>query len=140
MLRDEVLLLLASRQPTTAEELRLAAGAEAAQAVRQADTLLALIATALRQDAAADPPPEASAAAQLRGGARPPGRRLREVARESAAGLGLPPELLAPRRALDAALRSALTDAEPCLPSDLGAGAAEVIGVALLQASAAGAR
>jgi ribonuclease D len=133
VLRDETLLQLAIRQPTTAEDLRLAAGAAAPLAVRQAATLLGLIAAALARDAA-DLPPEAW---------RPPGsqavrdldRRLRDVVRERAAALGLPPELLAPRRTLDALLRSALTDAEPRLPSDLGGWRREVIGVALLRAA-----
>lgn len=135
VLRDDALLQLALRQPATEEELRLAAGAEAPQALRHAATLLALIDGALHEDSASLPPeawrpPNPEAARQL-------DRRLREVVRERAAALGLPPELLAPRRALDAVVRSALSDAEPRLPSDLGGWRQEVIGTPLLRAAAA---
>jgi ribonuclease D len=134
VLRDEVLLELAVRQPATAEELRGVSALEPQQAARDGAAWLELIREAL---ALADDelPPEPW---------RPPGsaapreleQRLRAVVRERAAALGLPPELLAPRRAVDAVLRSALSDAEPRLPRDLGAGwRRAVVGEALLRAA-----
>jgi len=136
VLRDEALLDMAVRQPATVEELRRVPGLEAQQAARDGDGWLALIreAQALAED---ELPPEPW---------RPPGaaavrdleQRLRAVVRERAAALGLAPELLAPRRALDAVLKSALCDPAPRLPRDLDAGwRRAVVGEALLRAAAA---
>jgi ribonuclease D len=135
LLRDESLLQLATRPPAEAAELRRVRGVESQQAARDGVTWLELIRTALLQDAAELPPepwrpPNSAAVRELE-------RRLRELVRERAAALGLPPELLAPRRALDAVLRSALTDPAPRLPRDLAGWRREVVGDALLDLLAA---
>ncbi len=62
--------------------------------------------------------------------------RLRAVVRERAEALALPPELLAPRRALDAVMRSVFADPEPRLPRELGGWRRAVVGEALLAAAA----
>ena len=59
-------------------------------------------------------------------------QRLRERARKTAEALGIPPEILAPRRTLDALLRRAL-DSEPRLPPDLQGWRREVVGEDLLR-------
>jgi ribonuclease D len=136
LLRDEALLELAVRQPASAEELRRVPGIEPQHAARDGDSWLASIRGAMALDAS-ELPPEAW---------RPPSspvvrsleRRLREVVHQRAASLALPPELLAPRRALDAVLRSALCDPEPRLPRDLEGWRREEVGEALLRAAAAG--
>jgi ribonuclease D len=136
VLRDEALLELAVRQPATVEEVRRVSGVEPQQVARDGAGWLELISTALALDDDELPPepwrpPGAAAVRELE-------QRLRAVVRERAAALGLPPELLAPRRALDAVLRSTLSDPEPRLPRDLGAGwRREVVGEALLRAAAA---
>jgi ribonuclease D len=133
VLRDEALLELAVRRPASAEELRRVPGVELQQAARDGGAWLAAIRGAMELDAE-DLPPEAwrpPASPAVRGLER----RLREVVRERAAALSLPPELLAPRRALDAVLRSALCDPEPRLPRDLGGWRREVVGEALLRAA-----
>jgi ribonuclease D len=135
LLRDESLLQLATRPLAEAAELRRVRGVESQQAARDGVTWLELIRTALLQDAAELPPepwrpPNSAAVRELE-------RRLRELVRERAAALGLPPELLAPRRALDAVLRSALTDPAPRLPRDLAGWRREVVGNALLDLLAA---
>jgi ribonuclease D len=133
VLRDEALLALAARQPATAEELRRLPGLEPQQAARDGAAWLDLIRDAVELDAGELPPspwrpPSPAAARQLE-------QRLRAVVRERAAALGLPPELLAPRRALEAVLRSALGDSEPRLPRELGGWRQEVVGSALLRAA-----
>ncbi|HYL06495.1 MAG TPA: ribonuclease D [Thermoanaerobaculia bacterium] len=136
VLRDEALLELAVRQPATVEELRGVSGLEAPQAARDGAGWLELIRAALAladDELPPEPwrPPGAAAVRELE-------QRLRLVVRERAAALGLPPELLAPRRALDAVLRSALSDPEPRLPRDLGTGwRRAVVGEALLSAAGA---
>jgi ribonuclease D len=135
LLRDEALLNLAMRQPAGPEELRRIPGLDAQQAARDGAIWLELIGGVELLDPALLPPepwrpPGTAAVRELE-------RRLREVVRERAAPLGLPPELLAPRRALDAVLRSALTDPEPRLPPGLGGWRRQVVGDALLCAAAA---
>ena len=135
VLRDEALLELAMRRPATAEELRGVPGIEPQQAAREGAVWLQRIRAAMELDEAALPPepwrpPGAAAVRELE-------HRLRAVVRERAAALALPPELLAPRRAIDAMLRSALTDPEPRLPRDLEGWRREVVGEALLAAAVA---
>lgn len=135
VLRDEALLELAVRWPATADDLRRVSGLEAQQSARDGADWLELIRGALALDADALPPrpwrpPSSEAVRELE-------RRLRAVVRERAAELALPPELLAPRRSLDAVLQSALSDPEPRLPRDLAGWRREVVGEALLRAAAA---
>jgi ribonuclease D len=132
ILRDEPLLALALRQPATAEELRQVPGLENGQAVRDGAAWLELIrqAAALPAGALPEPPwrlPPSAAAREVE-------RRLRELVRERAAGLALPPEALASRRTLDSLLRSALTPgAEPRLPRELAGWRRGVVGDDLLR-------
>jgi ribonuclease D len=135
VLRDEPLLQMASRVPVTAEELRRVPALDVQQAARSGGQWLELIRAALSQDPAELPvvawrPPNSAAVRDLEG-------RLREVVRQRAAALALPPELLAPRRALDAVLRSTLADGAPRLPRELEGWRRAVVGEELLQAAAA---
>jgi ribonuclease D len=134
VLRDEALLELALRRPATAEELRRVPGLEPQLAARDGGGWLELIRGAMALDEAELPPapwrpPGSAAVRELES-------RLRAVVRERAAALALPPELLAPRRALDAVLRSALSDPEPRLPRDLDGWRRQVVGEELLAAAA----
>ncbi|MBV8199277.1 MAG: ribonuclease D [Acidobacteria bacterium] len=134
VLRDEALLELAVRQPASLEELRQVPGLEPQQAARDGAGWLALIGEALAladEELPPEPwrPPGSAASRELE-------QRLRSVVRECAAALGLPPELLAPRRAVEAVWKSALSDPEPRLPRDLRAGwRRAVVGEALLRAA-----
>ena len=135
VLRDEPLLQMASRVPVTGEELRRVPALDVQQAARSGGQWLELIRAAFSQDPADLPmvawrPPNSAPVRDLEG-------RLREVVRQRAAALALPPELLAPRRALDAVLRSTLADGAPRLPRELEGWRRAVVGEELLQAAAA---
>ncbi|HVT17039.1 MAG TPA: ribonuclease D [Thermoanaerobaculia bacterium] len=134
VLRDELLLALAARQPATAGELALLPGFDAGQAARDGARWLELIGQAASLPPGDLPPqpwrpPDSAAARELE-------RRLREVVRDKAAALALPPELLATRRTLEALLRSALSDPQPRLPPDLGGWRRLLLGDDLLRAAA----
>ena len=59
--------------------------------------------------------------------------RLREQVRKRAADLNVPPEVLAPRRTLDALLRLTVGKDDPRLPRELEGWRREVIGEDLLR-------
>jgi ribonuclease D len=132
VLRDELMLNLAVWQPATVEELRRLPALDGAQAARDGTLWLELVrqATALADHELPALPwrlPPSAAARELE-------RRLRELVRQRAATLALPPEALASRRTLDSLLRSAfLPGAAPGLPRELAGWRRQVIGEDLLR-------
>jgi ribonuclease D len=132
VLKEDLLLSLATRKPTVAEDLVRLPTFDARQAARDGVTWLALIEQALaRPEAELPEPPErlpfTPAVRQLED-------RLRQLVAERAAALGIPPEILSSRRNLGGLLKSALTDPEPRLPRELSGWRREVIGEDLLAA------
>lgn len=133
VVKDDYLLTLATKRPATADVLRRLPGGDAAAIARYGEVWIELI-----ERAAQIPDDELPALSW-----RPPSSaevkrledRLREVVQKRAEALALPPETLAPRRVLDALMKSALTDPEPQLPKDLHGWRAEVIGEDLLAAA-----
>lgn len=128
--KDDLLLALALKRPAAIDDLRRLAGADGPTLARYGETLLALVARGAElpeDDLPTLPwrPPSTSDVRRLED-------RLREVVQRCAQALGLPPELLAPRRILDAILKSALTDAEPRLPKELEGWRADAVGQDLL--------
>jgi ribonuclease D len=139
VLRDEPILALALRQPATMEELRRVPGLEDGQAGRDGAAWLELIRQAAALPAGELPglpwrPPASAAVRDLE-------LRLRELVRQRAAALALPPEALASRRTLDALLRAAFAPgaagAPPRLPRELAGWRRQVIGDDLLREIAA---
>jgi ribonuclease D len=59
--------------------------------------------------------------------------RIRERAKKRADALGIPPEILAPRRTLDALLRKTLSGAADPLPRELEGWRREAVGEDLVQ-------
>ena len=136
VLREGLLLALATRQPKTSQEVRKLPDFDAAQAGRDEATWLEL----LRQ---AEALPDAALPARVSHMPFSPGvkelsHRLRERAKRRAEELGIPPEILAPRRTLDAVIRQAVSSREPQLPRDLQGWRREAVGEALLQEVKAG--
>jgi ribonuclease D len=132
VLREDFLLALATRQPTTADELKRLPAGDPRQAARDSATWLALIQQALERPEPELPPlferlPFTPAVRKLED-------LLRQLVAERAAALGIPPEILASRRNLGSLLRSALVDPEPRLPRELSGWRREVIGEELLAA------
>jgi ribonuclease D len=136
VLKEDLLLALATRRPTTARELERLPSLDRRQAARDAGVWLELVREAMARPGEELPPsvtrlPFSPAVKALAG-------RLRAVAAERAAELGLAPEVLAPRRTLDALLASALENPAPRLPRELAGWRRAVVGEALLaEASAA---
>ena len=64
--------------------------------------------------------------------------RLRDLVRKRAEALGIPPEILAPRRTLDALLRLTVGKPDPRLPRELEGWRRDVIGEDLLREALAG--
>lgn len=131
VLREELMLALATRLPQNARELQRLPALHVAQAARDAGTWLDLLGQAAAlPDAELPPPldrmPYSPAVEELED-------RLRAKVRERAEALGLAPEVLAPRRTLSALLRLALTGPEPRLPRQLQGWRREVVGDELLQ-------
>ncbi|HZF10870.1 MAG TPA: ribonuclease D [Thermoanaerobaculia bacterium] len=132
VLREDLLLALATRRPKTAGELKRLPSFDARQAARDSATWLSLIEEALARPESALPPPLerlpfTPAVRQLED-------RLRQLVAERATALEIPPEVLASRRNLGSLLRSALVDPEPRLPRELSGWRREVIGETLLAA------
>lgn len=131
VLKDDLLLGLATRLPADDAELRKVPGFDPRQAARDGNVWLALVREALELPEAGLPEeldrmPYNPAVKELE-------RKLRERVALCAAELQIPPEVLAPRRTLSAVLRIALTEPEPRLPRDLAGWRGEVVGEALLQ-------
>ena len=133
VVKDDLLLALASRRPKEAKDLERLPSCEPRQAARDGAVWLRLL-----EEAAARP--EEELPARLSG--KPPSPtvrdlevRLREQVREKAAALNIPPEVLASRRVLDALMRLATGKgkADPRLPRELQGWRREVIGEDLLR-------
>ncbi len=132
VLKEDLLLSLATRKPAVAEDLARLPAFDARQAARDGATWLALIEQALaRPEAELPEPPERLPFTPV---VRQLEDRLRQLVAERAAALGVPPELLSSRRNLGGLLKSALTDPEPRLPRELSGWRREVIGEDLLAA------
>jgi ribonuclease D len=135
VLKEDLLLGLATRRPQDAQELRRLPSFDSRQAARDGADWLRLVEQAEALPEEELPPrltgkPFSPAARRLED-------RLRERVRRKAAALGVPAEILAPRRALDALLRLSVGKAEPRLPRELQGWRAGVIGEELLKESAA---
>ena len=129
VLKEDLLLALATRRPKEAEDLRRLPALDPRQASRDGAVWLQLIEEAEGLPEAELPP--RIAGKPFSPAARALENRLRERVREKAASLGLAPEILAPRRILDALLR--LTAGKSRLPRELQGWRREVIGEELLQ-------
>jgi ribonuclease D len=132
VLREDLLLVLATRQPKAASEVERLPSLDVRQAARDSATWLELIEQSLeRPESELPSPPErlpfTPAVRQLED-------RLRQIVAERAAALNVPPELLSSRRNLGSLLKSALSDREPRLPRELSGWRREVIGEELLAA------
>lgn len=131
VLKDDLLLGLATRLPADDAALRKVPGFDPRQAVRDGTVWLGLVREALELPAAELPEeldrmPYTPAVRELE-------RKLRDRVALRAAELGLPPEVLAPRRTLSALLRIALTEPAPRLPRDLEGWRRGAVGEDLLQ-------
>jgi ribonuclease D len=132
VLREDLLLTLATRRPATPRELARLPTLDARQAARDGATWLELIreAEALPEDELPPEPPRLPVTPAF----RQLETELRGIVTRRAAELGLPGEALAPRRTLDSLLKSAALDPEPRLPRELAGWRREVVGEQLLAA------
>jgi ribonuclease D len=137
VLKEDLLLALATRQPKVLKDLQKLPSYDPRQGARDAETWLQLIEEA-------EALPESELPPRITGKPLSPAvrdleNRLRERVRKKAAALNVPPEVLAPRRTLDALLRLTVGKDEPRLPRELEGWRREVIGEDLLrEALAAG--
>jgi ribonuclease D len=134
VLREELLLALATRRPKNPHDLRRLPAFDPRQAARDGAAWLQLIAAAESLPESELPP--RIAGKPLSPAARELENRLRERVRRRAEALKVPPEVLAPRRTLDAFLRLAVGKTEPRLPRELHGWRREVIGEELLREAA----
>jgi ribonuclease D len=131
VLKEDLLLALATRRPKNMRELQRLPSFDPRRAARDGATWLDLVAQAESLPDAELPPrlagkPFSPAARELE-------QRLRERVRKKAAELEVPPEILAPRRALDALLKLTVGKSDPRLPRELQGWRRTVIGEELLQ-------
>jgi ribonuclease D len=131
VLREGFLLSLATRMPKTSQEMRRLPDFDANQAARDEAAWLDILRLAAEL-------PDAELPARVSHMPFSPGvkelsHRLRERARKRAEALGIPPEILAPRRILDAVLRKAVSAPEPQLPDELQGWRREAVGKDLLR-------
>jgi ribonuclease D len=131
VLKEGLLLDLATRRPKLPKDLQQLASFDARQAARDSAVWLELLARAEERPESELPPrlsgkPISPAAREVEG-------RLRDKVRERAAELNVPPEILAPRRTLDALLRLTLGKSESRLPRELEGWRREAIGEDLLR-------
>jgi len=135
VLKEPLLLDLASRRPKLARDLQKLPSYDPRQGARDAATWLQLLEQAEALPESELPPrisgkPFSQAQRELE-------NRLRDRVKERATELNVPPEVLAPRRTLDALLRLN-QGVEPRLPRELGGWRREVIGEDLLREVRAG--
>jgi ribonuclease D len=131
VLKEDLLLALASRRPKIAADLQRLPSFVPRQAARDGATWLQIIEQAESLPEAELPPriagkPFSPAVREL-------GNRLRERVRKRAEALNIPPEILAPRRTLDALLRLTVGKTEARLPRELEGWRREAIGEELLR-------
>lgn len=136
VLREALLLDLAARQPKTPKELQALPFYDADQAARDGAVWMDL----LRQAAgrADDELPQLQDRVAFSPAVRELEQRLRDRVKERALELGLPPEVLAPRRLLTSLLMSTLTHEAPRLPRELRGWRRAVIGEDLLREAVGG--
>lgn len=131
VLKEDLLLALATRRPKVPRDLQKLPAYDPRKGARDAETWLQLIEEA-------EALPESELPPRITG--KPPSpavrdleNRLREKVRKTAAELNVPPEVLAPRRTLDALLRLTVGKDDPRLPRELEGWRREVIGEDLLR-------
>ncbi|HSS48156.1 MAG TPA: HRDC domain-containing protein, partial [Thermoanaerobaculia bacterium] len=131
VVKDDLLLALASRWPKDAKDLERLPSCDSRQAARDGAVWLRLLEAAAAR-------PENELPGRLFG--KPPSpavrdleARLRDRVREKAAALGIPPEVLASRRVLEALMRLTMGKADVRLPRELRGWRREVIGEDLLR-------
>lgn len=137
VLKEGLLLDLAVRRPKEERDLRRLPSFDARQAARDGATWLELLEQAGARPDSDLPPritgkPSSPAAREIE-------TRLRDRVRERAAELNVPPEILAPRRALEALLRLNLGKSDPRLPRELEGWRRRAIGEDLLREARAAA-
>jgi len=131
VLKEGLLLDLATRRPKVARDLQRLPSFDPRQGARDSATWLQLLERAEERPESELPPrisgkPFSPALREVE-------NRLRERVRERAAELDVPPEILAPRRILDALLRLNVGKPEPRLPRELSGWRREVLGEDLLR-------
>jgi ribonuclease D len=134
VLKEGLLLDLAVRRPQTMQDLQKLRSYDPRQGARDGATWLRLLAEVAER-------PEADLPARIDSRAFSPEvrhleNRLRDVVRRRAAALNVPPEVLAPRRTLDALLRLTVGKSDPRLPQELAGWRREAIGDDLLREAA----
>lgn len=131
VLKEDLLLALATRRPKVLKDLQKLPSYDPRQGARDAETWLQLIEEA---EALQEPElPPRIMGKPLSPAVRDLENRLRERVRKTAAALNVPPEVLAPRRTLDALLRLTVGQDAPRLPRELEGWRREVIGEDLLR-------
>jgi ribonuclease D len=131
VLKEGLLLDLATRRPKLPKDLQRLASFDARQAARDGATWLELLEQAEGRPESELPP--RLAGKPISPAAREVENRLRDKVRERAAELNVPPEILAPRRTLDALLRLTVGKPDPRLPRELAGWRREAIGEDLLR-------
>ncbi|MFY9823784.1 MAG: ribonuclease D [Thermoanaerobaculia bacterium] len=131
VVKDELLLALATRRPKAAKDLERLPASDSRQVAFDGGVWLRLLEEAAARPEEELPPrlsgkPPSAAVRELEA-------RLRDLIRDKAAALNIPPEVLASRRVLDALLRLTLGKADPRLPRELQGWRREVIGEDLLR-------
>jgi ribonuclease D len=138
VLKEGLLLDLATRRPKLPKDLQRLASFDARQAARDGATWLELLEQAEGRPESELPP--RLAGKPVSPAAREVENRLRDKVRERAAELNVPPEILAPRRTLDALLRLTVGKPDPRLPRELEGWRREAIGEDLLREALAAVR
>jgi ribonuclease D len=131
VLKEPLMLDLASKRPKILRDLQKLPSYDPRQGARDGATWLQLLAEA-------DARPDAELPPRL--GGKPPSpavreaeTRLRELVRRRAEELNVPPEILAPRRTLDALIRLTVGQPDPRLPRELQGWRREAVGEDLLR-------
>ncbi|MFL6192625.1 MAG: ribonuclease D, partial [Thermoanaerobaculia bacterium] len=131
VLKEPLMLDLASKRPKTPRELQKLPSYDPRQGVRDGAVWLDLLEEAQARPEAELPP--RITGKPLSSAVREAEARLRELVRRRAEELNVPPEILAPRRTLDALIRLTVGKADPRLPRELQGWRREAIGEDLLR-------